>query len=202
MGTVRFIEGRISRGLALALPSLVVVSLLLPLLGLMLGSAPSWLASGIIMLSAVAVCAIWLGQGGVGRSLVLSTVAVVAGSGLFFATAQGLTALGSSQNDALNNSANGIVTALPLVLVVLAVLAFVLAFRALPANRWLLAGGWAIAIAMPFVLFGPVLSMSSQAGHAGMDVVALFVMPLAAFFVWALLVAGTLLWPPRADARK
>jgi hypothetical protein len=124
---------------------------------------------------------------------------VVAGFGVFFVASQGLSALGNSQNETLNNSANWIVMGVPVLLVVLAVLTFVLAFRALPADRWWLVGGWAIAIATPFVLWAPVLSMSSQAGHAGMDLVALFVMPLAAFFVWAFLLAGVLLWPPHSE---
>ncbi|PKQ14919.1 MAG: hypothetical protein CVT67_11835 [Actinobacteria bacterium HGW-Actinobacteria-7] len=189
------VESRMSRGLALALPSLVVLSCLLPLLGLMLGAAPSWLAAGVVTLAALALCSFLLRDHGVGRAVALSAFGVAAGMVVFLAMTWGINALGASQDPAVNNLANTIVTVVPLVSVVIALVALVVEFRALPSDRILLGVAWAIAFVSPFALSVPIAALSDEAGNAGMDVVALFVMPLAALFVWFFILLGVLLSP-------
>lgn len=193
MGIIRFVESRISKGLGLALPVLVVVSCFLPLLGLMLGAAAVWLAPAIIALAAVGASTFLLRERGAGAAIALSAFSVAAGTGMFFAITLGLNALGGSQDQSVIDLASRLVTAIPLVLVVLALLAIVLTTHALPGSRRLLGIAWAIAFATPFALFAPVGELSSRAGNAGMDVIGLFVLPLAAFFVWSFLVVGSLL---------
>ena len=202
MNVVRAVESRMSRGLALALPALVVVSCLLPLLGLMLGTAPSWLAAGVIVLAAIGICSFLLRDRGMGRAVALSTFGVAAGTALFFAASWGLNALGTSQDPAVNNLANTIVTVMPLVLIALTVLALTVEFRALPSDRVLLGVAWAIAFVTPLALSVPIGALSDRAGNAGMDVVALFVMPLAAFFVWVFILLGVLVSSEGAGKRS
>ncbi|MDO8949397.1 MAG: hypothetical protein Q7V61_02605 [Actinomycetota bacterium] len=202
MNVIRAVESRMNRGLALALPALVVVSCFLPLLGLMLGAAPSWLAAGIVVLAALGICSFLLLDHGISQAVVISTLGIAAGTAVFFAFAWGINALGASQDPAVNNLANTIITVLPLVLVVVALLTLVVEFRALPSDRILLGVAWAIAFATPFALSVPIGVLSDRAGNAGMDVVALFVMPLAAVLVWVFILLGVLLSPEGVTKRS
>ncbi len=202
MNVVRAVESRMSRGLALSLPALVVVSCLLPLLGLTLGTAPSWLAAGVVVLAAIGICSLLLRDHGIGRAVALSMFGVAAGTAVFFTLSWGLNALGTSQDPAVNNLANTIVTVMPLVSAVLGLMALALVYRALPSDRILLGVAWAIAFVTPFALSVPIGALSDQAGNAGMDVVALFVLPPAAFFVWVFILLGVLLSPGSAAKRS
>jgi drug/metabolite transporter superfamily protein YnfA len=190
-----------SRGLALALPALVVVSCFLPLAGLLLGTAPSWLAAGIVIVAAIGICSTLLRDQGIGRAIALSVFGVTAGTAVFLAFAWGLNALGSSQNPAVNDLANTIVTLIPLVLMVFALAGLVVEFRALPSDRILLGVAWATALVVPFALSVPIAALSDQAGNAGMDVIALFVMPFAALLAWVFILVGVLASPEGADRR-
>jgi hypothetical protein len=184
-----------SRGLALALPALVAVACFLPLVGLALGAAPWWIAPGVMGLLAIVVSSLLLRDHGLPWSVVLSVLGVAAGTALFLALTWGLSALGSSQDPRVNDLANTLVTVMPLVILVLALAALVVTFRALPSDRLLLGAAWAIALATPFALSVPIGALSDRAGNAGMDVVALFGMPLAAFFIWAFILLGVFLMP-------
>ena len=202
MNVVRVVASRMSRGLALALPALVALSCFVPLIGLMLSSAPSWLAAGIVALAATGICSLLLRDHGIGRAVALSTFGVVAGTVAFAGFSRGINALGTSQNPAFNDLANRIITVMPLVLALFALLAFVVGLRALPADRVVLATAWAIAFVTPFALSVPIGALSDQAGNAGMDVLALFVMPFAAFLVWAFLLLGVLFSSRSAATRS
>jgi hypothetical protein len=201
MKVVEAVESRMSRGLALALPTLVVASCFLPLVGLMLGSAPSWLAAGLVVLAGIGICSFLLRDHGIGRAILLSMFGFAAGTAVFFALSWVLNALGASQDPVVNNLANTIVTVMPLVLIVLTLLALLLEFRSLPSDRIVLGVAWAIAFVTPFALSVPIGALSDRAGNAGMDVVALFVMPLAAFLVWGFILLGVLLSPASVGTR-
>jgi hypothetical protein len=189
--TAGSVERRIDLGLALALPSLVVVSCLAPLLGLVLGSAGSWLAPALVFAAAVGVCTYLLRRRGVGRAFMTAALSVAAGSALLAAVTWGLNTLGGSASQSVNDIANTLTNLIPLLLALLGVVAIVVTFRAVPGRRGVLAVAWLIAVATPFVLAIPVGNLSSLAGNAGMDVVGLFVMPLAAFFAWPFLFLGS-----------
>lgn len=198
---VRAVDGRMSRGLALALPALVALSCLLPLLGLMLAPAPYWIASGVVGLIAICICSYLLRGKGIGRAIAVSTFGTAAGVATFAAFLWGVNALGTSQSPALNDLANRIVSVMPLVVTVLALGAITLQFRALPSDRIMLGVAWAIAFVTPFALAVPIGALSDEAGNAGMDVLALFVMPVAAFLVWAFILLGLLRWPENTTTR-
>jgi len=182
---------------ALALPALVAASCLVPLLGLALQDVSQWLGAALAGMLAVGICAAALRERGVGVAASVGFASVVMGSGAFALVLRGLSALGDSQDQAVIDRANSIVTAIPFALAALALFAVGLTIHALPESRVSLGIAWLLAIATPFALFGPVFALSEGAGNAGMDVVALFVMPVAAFLIWPLLVVLLLV----ADAR-
>jgi len=187
------VEQHVDRGLASALPCLVVVSCLTPLLGLALRSSASWVALGVVLLAAVGVCSFLLRGRGVLRAVGLGTMAVVAGTGCFGLVFSGLEALADS-NQSGNDAASLISAIIPLALAGLAVVAIVLSLRAFPDHRLVLGAAWAVALATPFMLWAPVGALSDAAGNAGMDVVGLVTYPLAAFSVWTFLLAGSFVW--------
>ena len=191
---VRGVERHADRGLALALPSLMAVSCLLPLLGLLLRSLPFWVAPGVVCMAAVGVCTYLLRERGVARAIGLAVVSVLAGAVCLDLVSVGLTILGNS-NQSGNDAANIMGNSIPILLAILDVVAIVLSFRALPAQRRVLGLAWVVAVATPFMLWSPVSALSESAGNAGMDAVGLLTIPLAAYFAWGFLFAGSALWP-------
>jgi hypothetical protein len=189
MSVIRRLERRIDLGLAMALPTLVVTSCLVPLLALALGSARSWLAPVVIGLVAAGACAFLLRNRGVLRASATAMLGVAAGSCLLVMVSWGLNTLGTSQDQSAPNVASAILVAIPVFIVAFGLAALVLALRALPGHRVAVVAAWAVALAAPFALASPIGSLSDRAGNAGMDVIALFVMPLAAVFAWSLLLA-------------
>lgn len=192
-------ERHIDRGLALALPVLVVMSCLPPLLGLLLRGVSPWIPLTAVLLLAISACTFLLQERGLALSLGLSVASVLLGSGCLALLGWAVSILGNAEDQATIDIANGIATALPVFLAILALVTVALSFRALPKARVALGIAWLVAVAAPFVLAFPIFALSGRAGNAGMDVVALFFLPLAAFFIWVFLFIGSLLLWRRQD---
>jgi|GEM_PF-3317821 len=192
-------ERHIDRGLALALPVLVVLSCLPPLLGLLLRGVSPWIPLTGVLVLAIGVCTFLLNDRGLAFSLGISVASVVLGSGCLALLGWAVSILSAAEDQATIDIANGIATALPVLLAILALVAVVLSFRALPKARVALGIAWLVAVVTPFVLSVPIFVLSDRAGNAGMDVVALFFLPLAAFFIWVFLFIGSLLRWRRQD---
>ena len=202
MNAAREAERHIDRGLALALPVLVVLSCLPPLLGLLLRGISPWIPLAGVLLLAIGVCVFLLKERGLALSLGLSVASVLLGSGCLALLGWAVSILGNAEDQGTSDIANGIATALPVLLAILALVAVVLSFRALPKARVALGIAWLVAVATPFVLAFPIFALSDRAGNAGMDVIALFFLPLAAFFTWVFLFIGSLLLGRRSAVRE
>jgi hypothetical protein len=177
----------VSEGLAFALPALVIaVCALLPV-GLVLevlsqrvsafafarSPVSSWISMAGMAVAAAAII-VWAMRDRPRRAAFTVAAAGVVGGVLSFAALFVL----------VRTEVPYIIVLVPLLALVLAVLAAVVSFRAAGAVRGRLAIAWAVGIITPFALGSPVMWLSDKAGNAGMDAIALIVLPLLGLAVW------------------
>lgn len=188
MGLKRTLDSDI----AFTLPTLVVVSSLLPFAGLIANISP-WMALACILSLAIASCAALLRGRGWRAATVIAVAGVTAGAATFALLILGISASkGVAGGEALANASATIALLVSALLLLAACVWSLLRVRG--PRGWLVVA-WVAATASPFIFAVPVMSLSSGAGNAGMDVIGFFFTPLAALLTWLFLQVAAMRMP-------